>query len=106
MIPENPRPNAAAIANKPASFCVKRNAVIDAACHADPIKTVARPPMRSEMAPQICRLRNAVPRSTDSISAPFERAKVAAESDEMTLRHGHWNAAQHRRDAHYAENQI
>ena len=29
--------------------------------------------MRSEIAPQICRLRNAVPSSTDSISAPTER---------------------------------
>ena len=44
-----------------------------AACQADPISTVASPPMRSEIAPQICRLRNAVPSSTDSISAPTER---------------------------------
>ena len=29
--------------------------------------------MRSEIAPQICRLRNAVPSKTDSISAPIER---------------------------------
>ena len=30
--------------------------------------------MRSEIAPQICRDRNAVPSSTDSITAPTERA--------------------------------
>ena len=73
MMPEKPSPKAAATVNRPASFWVSRNAVIDAACQAEPISTVASPPMRSEIAPQICRLRNAVPSSTDSISAPTER---------------------------------
>lgn len=43
------------------------------ACKADPISTVARPPMRSEITPQTCRLRNAVPSNTDSIRAPIDR---------------------------------
>ena len=108
MIPENPSPNAAATVNRPASFCVNRNAVIDADCHAEPINTVARPPMRSEMAPQICRLKNAVPSSTDSIKRAVRAAdaEVAAKGDEMALRHRHRNAAQHRCGAHHAENQI
>ena len=74
MIPEKPSPKAAATVKSPTSFCVRSNAVIDAACQPEPMKTVANPPMRSEIAPQICRLRNAVPSSTDSISAPVERA--------------------------------
>src|ERR1035437_8482462 len=74
MMPEKPRPKAAATVNSPTSFWVSRNDVMAAACQADPISTVASPPMRSEIAPQICRLRNAVPSSTDSISAPTERA--------------------------------
>src|SRR3979490_1099160 len=73
MMPEKPSPKAAATTNRPASFWVSRKAVIDAACQADPISTVARPPIRSEIAPQICRLRNAVPSSTDSIKAPADR---------------------------------
>src|SRR6478672_4795591 len=73
MMPENPKQDAAATVNSPASFCVNTNAVIDAACHAEPIKTVARPPMRSEIAPQICRLKKAVPSNTDNIIAPIER---------------------------------
>src|ERR1700726_4632728 len=52
MMPEKPSPKAAATTNRPASFCVNRKAVIDAACQADPISTVARPPIRSEIAPQ------------------------------------------------------
>ena len=66
-------PKAAATVNSPASSCVNSNAVIDAACHAEPISTVATPPIRSDIAPQICRLKNAVPSSTDSIIAPTER---------------------------------
>src|SRR5712672_1060828 len=73
MMPEKPSPKAAATVNSPASFCVDKNAAIDAACQADPISTVARPPTRSEITPQICRLRNAVPSSTDSIRAPIDR---------------------------------
>src|ERR1700736_5198253 len=73
MMPEKPNPKAAATTNRPASFWVSRKAVIDAACQADPIRTVARPPIRSEITPQICRLRNAVPNSTDSIRAPIDR---------------------------------
>src|ERR1700682_1722261 len=73
MMPEKPNPKAAATTNRPASFWVNRKAVIDAACQADPISTVVRPPIRSEIAPQICRLRKAVPSSTDSISAPIAR---------------------------------
>src|SRR4051794_13995217 len=72
MMPEKPSPKAAATVNRPASFCVDRKAVIAAACQADPINTVARPPTRSEITPQICRLRNAVPSSTDSIRAPID----------------------------------
>src|SRR5450755_692444 len=73
MMPEKPSPKAAATTNRPASFCVNRKAVIDAACQADPISTVARPPIQSEIAPQTCRLRNAVPSSTDSIRALIDR---------------------------------
>src|ERR1700721_1699232 len=73
MMPEKPSPKAAATVNSPASFWVDRKAAIDAACQADPISTVARPPIRSAIAPQICRLRNAVPSSTDSIKAPADR---------------------------------
>src|SRR5580692_12640691 len=73
MMPEKPSPKAAVTVNRPASFCVNRKAVIDAACQADPISTVARLPIRSEITPQICRLRNAVPNSTDSIRAPIDR---------------------------------
>src|SRR6202051_4940275 len=72
-MPEKPSPKAAATMNRPASFCVNRRAVIDAACQADQINTVARPPIRSEIPPQICRLRNAVPSSTDSIRALIDR---------------------------------
>ena len=72
-MPEKPSPKAAATVNRPASFWVYRKLSIDAACQADPISTVARPPMRSEITPQICRLRKAVPSSTDSIRAPIER---------------------------------
>src|SRR5689334_25378616 len=72
MMPEKPSPNAAATMNSPASFCVSSSAVIDAACQADPINTVDSPPIRSEITPQICRLRNAVPNSTDSINAPAD----------------------------------
>ena len=43
-------------------------------CQAEPISTVDSPPMRSEIAPQICRLTKAVPSSTDSIIAPTELA--------------------------------
>ena len=74
MMPEKPSPNTAATVNRPVSFCVDRNAVIDAACHADPIMIVASPPIRSEMTPQICRLMNAVPSRTDSIRAPIDLA--------------------------------
>ena len=42
-------------------------------CQAEPIMMVARPPIRSEITPQICRLRNAVPSSTDNIRAPIDR---------------------------------
>src|SRR6202790_135899 len=70
---ENPSPKAGATTNRPGSFCVSRRAVIDAACQADPISTVARPPIRSEITPQICRLRKAVPSSTDSIRALVDR---------------------------------
>src|SRR6267154_4460174 len=73
MMPEKPSPKAAATVNSPVSFCVDRKAATDAACQADPISTVASPPIRSEIAPQICRLRNAVPSSTDSIKAPADR---------------------------------
>src|ERR1700744_785428 len=73
MMPEKPSPKAADTMNRPASFCVSRKAVIDTACQADPIRTVASPPIRSEIKPQTCRLRNAVPSSTDSISALIER---------------------------------
>src|SRR5258707_6941265 len=73
MMPEKPSPKAAATTNRPASFCVNRRAVIDTACQADPIRTVARPPIRSEITPQTCRLRNAVPSNTDSIRAPIDR---------------------------------
>src|SRR5215468_7411774 len=72
MMPEKPSPNAAATVKRPVSFCVNRNAVIEAACHAEPIMTVASPPIRSEITPQICRLRNAVPSRTDSIRAPAD----------------------------------
>ena len=107
-MPEKPRPKAAATVNRPTSSCVTRKPIIDAACHADPISTVASPPMRSEIAPQICRLRNAVPSSTDSISAPDRPAdaEIAAERDQMALRHRHRNAAQHRRGAHQREHRI
>src|ERR1700674_3211307 len=73
MMPEKPSPKAAATVNSPASFCVERKAAIDAPCQADPISTVARPPIRSEITPQICRLRNAVPSSTESIKALIDR---------------------------------
>src|SRR6478735_5975458 len=73
MMPEKPSPKAAATVKRPASLCVDRKAVIDAACQADPISTVANPPIRSEITPQICRLRNAVPSSIDSIRAPIDR---------------------------------
>src|SRR5580704_8383037 len=73
MMPEKPSPKAAATVNSPASFWVDRKAAIDAACQADPISAVARPPIRSAIAPQMCRLRNAVPSSTDSITAPADR---------------------------------
>src|SRR3984893_16939747 len=73
MMPEKPSPKAAVTVNRPASFGVNRKPVIDAACQADPISTVARPPIRSQITPQICRLRNAVPSSTDSIRAPIDR---------------------------------
>src|ERR1700694_4480902 len=72
-MPEKPSPKRAATVNSPASFCVNRKAVIDAACQADPISTVVRPPIRSEITPQICRLRNAVPSRTDSIRALIDR---------------------------------
>ena len=73
MMPEKPKPKAAATVNSPSSFCVSRNESIAAACQDELISTVARPPMRSEITPQICRARNAVPSNTDSISALTER---------------------------------
>ena len=108
MMPEKPSPKAAATVNRPVSFCVNRNAVIDAACQADPIKTVASPPMRSEITPQICRLRNAVPSSTDSIRAPIDLAdtEIAAKSDQMALRHRHGNTTQHAGCAHHREHGV
>ena len=72
-MPEKPSPKAATTVNSPVSLCVSSNAVIDAACQAEAISTVRRPPMRSEIAPQIWRLRKAVPSSTDSIAAPTAR---------------------------------
>src|SRR4029079_9180491 len=73
MMPEKPSPKAAATINKPDSLFGNRKAVIDAACQADPIRMVESPPIRSEITPQICRLKNAVPSSTDSIRAPIDR---------------------------------
>src|SRR5512135_3215693 len=73
MMPEKPRPKAAVTVKRPTSFWVSRKAVIARTCQLEPIKTVVRPPIRSEIAPQICRLRKAVPSSTDSISAPTDR---------------------------------
>src|ERR1700712_3998475 len=73
MMPEKPSPKAAATMNRPASFCVNRSAVIDAALQADPLNTGARAPIRADITPQICRLRNAVPSNIDSIRAPADR---------------------------------
>ncbi len=60
--------------NSPTSSCVNRKAIIAEHCQAEPISTVDSPPMRSEIAPHICRLTNAVTSSTDSIAAPTEAA--------------------------------
>jgi hypothetical protein len=37
MMPEKPSPKAAVTVKRPASFCVNRKALIEAACHPDPI---------------------------------------------------------------------
>ena len=71
MIPEKPRPNSAVTVNRPISSCVTAIAAIVQNCQTEPIKIVSSPPMRSEIAPQICRLTKAVPSSTDSIAAPW-----------------------------------
>src|SRR5262249_14351930 len=72
MMPAKPNPNAAETANRPISSCVNMNADIAAIWHVEPASTVLRPPMRSEIQPQNCRLTKAVPSSTDSIAAPCE----------------------------------
>src|SRR5437764_368913 len=70
MIPEKPRPNSAVTVNRPISSCVNAIAAIVQNCQAEPINMVIKPPIRSEIAPQICRLMKAVPSSSDSMAAP------------------------------------
>ena len=43
------------------------------ACQPEPIRTVVKPPILSEITPQAWRLRNAVPSSIDNISALIVR---------------------------------
>jgi hypothetical protein len=50
---------------------VTASAISEKNCQVEPIRTVSSPPMRSEISPQIWRLTNAVPSSSDSIAAPW-----------------------------------
>ena len=68
-MPEKPSPNAAATVNRPTSSASQeRRHRRRLPGRADQHR--GRPPNRSAIAPQTCRLMNAVPSSTDSITAP------------------------------------
>ena len=64
--------------------------------------------MRSDSQPQPCRLKKPMPSSTDSMLAPIVAgdAEVAAERDQMLLRHRHGDAAQERGEREHAEHDI
>ena len=64
-------PNAAATAKRPASSCVTTNPVMARPCSNELISSVGSAPMRSAIAPQICRASTPSPSSTDSIAAPL-----------------------------------
>ena len=67
-------------------------------CSSELISSVDRPPMRSEIAPQICRLSTPRPeQQREHRGAALRRiAEVGAERDQMVLRHRHGHAAQER----------
>src|SRR5262245_55799397 len=107
MMPAKPNPNAAETANRPISSCVNMNADIAAIWHVEPASTVLRPPMRSEIQPQNCRLTKAVPSSTDSIAAPCEARmpRSLQNAGKWGLRHGHRNTAEDAGGRHHREDE-
>src|SRR5258708_2501787 len=69
MMPENPNPKAAEMANRPASSWVCEKAAMATAWQAEPASTVRSPPMRSANAPQSCRAMKADASITDNMVA-------------------------------------